>query len=265
MHPYSAGIKGGLAGGVVMAALAALYGLIALRQPLVPDQPARRRRDAGDGARTMRRSSPRSTASRSASRWWLTRVDRRCSSACSTARSCRCCRATRRSVGGLVAPLLWTGLLWASLDVINPLLDARIEWRWFVASQIAFGLVAGVVVARTERIATMQSWPFAVRVGIEAPGMLGDRTRTAPMTAQPLALAGARVCCALVAGCDRLPGKPTEADRPLRPEQVTDFAAALRRELRRLPRRATASSAPAHALNNPVYLALVDDASIARA
>ena len=30
--------------------------------------------------------------------------------------------------GGLVAPLVWTGLLWASLGVINPTLNARIDW-----------------------------------------------------------------------------------------------------------------------------------------
>ena len=46
--------------------------------------------------------------------------------------------------GGVVAPLLWTGLIAASLDVINPALNERIDWPWFVASQIAFGLVAGL-------------------------------------------------------------------------------------------------------------------------
>ena len=29
---------------------------------------------------------------------------------------------------------------------------------------------------------------------------------------------------ALAAGCDRLPGRPRRADRPLRPSQVMDFA-----------------------------------------
>ena len=53
--------------------------------------------------------------------------------------------------GGVVAPLLWTGLLYASLKVINPVLDARIEWRWFILCQIGFGLTAGFVVARSEQ------------------------------------------------------------------------------------------------------------------
>ena len=63
--------------------------------------------------------------------------------------------------GGLMAPLLWTGLLWALLGVINPTVSARIDWTWFVASQIAFGLVCGFVVARAQPLATMQTLPLA--------------------------------------------------------------------------------------------------------
>src|SRR5262249_22484547 len=77
--------------------------------------------------------------------------------------------------GGIVAPLVWTGVLRASLELINPALDARIDWRWFVASQIAFGLACGWVVARSERIETMQSWPLAARVGLEAPGISEEK------------------------------------------------------------------------------------------
>lgn len=69
--------------------------------------------------------------------------------------------------GGVVAPLLWTGLLWTSLGVINPALADRIAWGWFTASQVAFGLVAGFVIARMERIETLQSAPMAVRAGLE--------------------------------------------------------------------------------------------------
>ena len=54
-------------------------------------------------------------------------------------------------LGGLIAPLLWSGLLYSMLDLINPALNERIDWPWFVASQIAFGIVAGLVVARGRR------------------------------------------------------------------------------------------------------------------
>jgi hypothetical protein len=59
-------------------------------------------------------------------------------------------------------------LIAASLGIINPALNARIEWPWFVASQIAFGLVAGLVVARSGRIATFQHASLAERVGLES-------------------------------------------------------------------------------------------------
>jgi hypothetical protein len=38
-------------------------------------------------------------------------------------------------------------------------------------SQVAFGLVAGVVVSRQERIRTWQAVPLAVRMGVEASGL----------------------------------------------------------------------------------------------
>jgi hypothetical protein len=74
--------------------------------------------------------------------------------------------ATWRS--SLVTPVLWSGMIAASLSVINPTLNERIAWGWFVASQIAFGLAAGQVVARSVKIQTMQSWPLTQRAGIEA-------------------------------------------------------------------------------------------------
>ena len=56
--------------------------------------------------------------------------------------------------------------------MINPTLNARIDWLWFVLSQLGFGIVAGIVVARQERIRTWQQLPLAVRAGIETPGLV---------------------------------------------------------------------------------------------
>src|SRR4029453_16972578 len=47
-------------------------------------------------------------------------------------------------LGGLIAPILWSGLLYSFLGLVNPLLESRIDWPWFMASQAAFGIVAGV-------------------------------------------------------------------------------------------------------------------------
>jgi hypothetical protein len=71
---------------------------------------------------------------------------------------------------GLITPVLWSGLVAASLSLINPTLNERIDWGWFVGSQIAFGLAAWWVVSRTAKIETMQSWPLTDRAGIEAHG-----------------------------------------------------------------------------------------------
>jgi hypothetical protein len=78
-------------------------------------------------------------------------------------------------LGGILAPILWTGLLRGILGLINPLLDARIDWLWFIASQFAFGIVAGLVVVRQERVRTRQFVPFLMRAGIEAPGLTDEK------------------------------------------------------------------------------------------
>ena len=67
---------------------------------------------------------------------------------------------------GLVTPVVWSALIASTLDVINPALNARIDWKWFVASQVAFGLTAAYVVARTGKIETMQNWNLVARAGI---------------------------------------------------------------------------------------------------
>jgi hypothetical protein len=74
-------------------------------------------------------------------------------------------------LGGVIAPLLWTGFIHSVLGIVNPVLNQRIHWGWFVASQVAFGLVAGIVVTRQERIRTWQQLPLSLRSGMEASGM----------------------------------------------------------------------------------------------
>jgi hypothetical protein len=78
-------------------------------------------------------------------------------------------------LGGVIAPFLWTGLLHSILGLINPLLNERIDWRWFIASQCAFGVVAGLVVKRQNPVRTRQMMPFSVLAGLEAPGAMHER------------------------------------------------------------------------------------------
>lgn len=87
--------------------------------------------------------------------------------------------APRRPIllGGVAAPLLWSFLIHGCLAVINPVMNQRIDWFWFVLSQIGFGMVAGFVVARREKIHTRQIVPLAIRMGIEAPGLMEERRK----------------------------------------------------------------------------------------
>jgi cytochrome c oxidase cbb3-type subunit III len=68
----------------------------------------------------------------------------------------------------------------------------------------------------------------------------------------------------ILAGCDSLPGRPTQADLPIRPSAVTDFAT-LYGENCAGCHGADGKSGAAIAMNNPVYLAIIDDASMRRA
>jgi hypothetical protein len=69
---------------------------------------------------------------------------------------------------GFMAPLLITGIVHSALGVVSPILNQRIDWFWFIMSQIAFGLVCGYVVNLQARVRTPQfrALPFAVRAGL---------------------------------------------------------------------------------------------------
>jgi len=79
---------------------------------------------------------------------------------------------------GFMAPLLITGIVYSALGIVSPILNQRIDWFWFVISQIAFGLVCGYVVNLHTRVRTaqFQALPFAVRAGLHAslPGWPSD-------------------------------------------------------------------------------------------
>jgi hypothetical protein len=71
---------------------------------------------------------------------------------------------------GLVAPLMFTGILHSALGIVSPILNERIDWFWFFISLIAFGLVCGFVVNLHAKVRTAQfrALPFSVRAGIHS-------------------------------------------------------------------------------------------------
>ncbi len=165
VYPYSAGIKGGIAGGIAMAVLAVVHGLLAHRSPWYTINLL-----AAAGSSAMTNAPEAALSQFDAQALVLAFVIHAVLSilvGLLYGALLPMFPSHPAFWGGLIAPLMWTGLIAAALDVINPALNARIEWGWFVATQIAFGLVAGLVVARSSRIATFQHASLAVRSGIE--------------------------------------------------------------------------------------------------
>jgi hypothetical protein len=74
-------------------------------------------------------------------------------------------------LGGILAPLAWTGLLFATLPTINPEMAQHINWWAFLISQLTFGIVAGLVVSRSPYVRTARTLPLALRMGLEGGGL----------------------------------------------------------------------------------------------
>ena len=74
-------------------------------------------------------------------------------------------------LGGIIAPVIWTGLLYGTLGLVNPFLAQRIDWWSFAASQVIFGLVAGYTVVKLGHLERLAQVPLSVRLGVETPGL----------------------------------------------------------------------------------------------
>jgi hypothetical protein len=168
-YPILSGLKGGIAGGIAMIPPAILYGLIAQHSIWYPVNLL-----GGAGVANWRNPSTSDIASFHLEGLLVA----------SAIHIVTCLLVgllygamlpmlPRHPIllGGILAPVLWTGLLHSTMSVVNPVLDQHIQWSWFLISQVTFGLVAGFVVARQERIRTEQSMPFVMRMGIEVSGL----------------------------------------------------------------------------------------------
>ena len=173
-YPVTSGIKGGIAGGFAMIVPALVYGLVAQHSIWYPVNLL-----GGAGVAHWRNPS---TADIAAFHWQGLLV-------AIVIHSLTCVLVgllygamlpmlPRRPVllGGILAPVLWTGILHSFMGTINPALDQRIQWGWFLVSQVTYGLTAGLVVARQERIPTAQLIPFVARLGVEATGLIDSRS-----------------------------------------------------------------------------------------
>jgi hypothetical protein len=172
-YPVSAGLKGGLAGSVAMAVTACAYGLISVGSIWYPINLL-----AGVVYSQSELPTQAQLNSFHAGPFFIAVLLHITGSALvGLLYGAMLPMIARHPIvlGGLIAPILWSGLLYSMLNLLNPLLESRIHWGWFVASQVAFGVVAGLVVLRQARVRTTENIPFALRAGIEAPGMMSPR------------------------------------------------------------------------------------------
>src|SRR6266481_9049244 len=140
-YPVSAGLKGGLAGSVAMAGLACAYGLLKARSIWYPINLL-----AATVYAESLKLGPVQLNSFHADSFAIAIVLHGIGSIfVGLLYGAMLPMFPRRPIvlGGLIAPVLWSGLLYTILGLLNPLLASHIDWFWFVASQIAFGVVAG--------------------------------------------------------------------------------------------------------------------------
>jgi hypothetical protein len=169
IYPISAGVKGGLAGSVAMAVVAMLFGQINQHSVWY----AVNLLAAGFLPGAMTATTAKIAAFDLGTFLIAVAIHLLTSLLVGLLYGAMLPMLPRRPIllGGFIAPLFWTGLIHSILGIVNPVLNQRIQWGWFVASQVLFGIVAGCVVSRQERIRTWQRLPLAFRSGMEASGM----------------------------------------------------------------------------------------------
>ena len=182
---------------------------------------------------------------------WLAAGARRSTPSCrsasgwSTPCCCRGCGRSPRPWPGAACSCRWSGRrpAYGLMGVVNPVLQERVDWPWFIVSQFVFGVVAAIVVVRSEKIYIPPAGRGPDRV---AEFVAGDRGRSVvnglAMAArrEPARTARSPVLVALVGRAAILrpaasPGQPRR-----RPARAGGPGRRLRRpvrqELRRLPR-----------------------------
>jgi hypothetical protein len=172
-YPVSAGVKGGIAGSIAMAVLACAYGELKAGSIWYPINLL-----AAVVYRESLRLGPAQLYSFHADAFAIALVLHGLVSIfVGLLYGAMLPMFPRRPIvlGGLIAPALWSGLLYTILGLLNPLLASHIDWFWFIASQVAFGIVAGFVVVRQQSIPTRENVSFVLRAGIEAPGTIPPR------------------------------------------------------------------------------------------
>src|SRR5215470_15997081 len=153
-YPVSAGVKGGLAGGVAMAVLACAYGVLKVGSIWYPINLLA----AAVYAQSLKLGPAQLYSFHMDSFAIALGLHALVSTLVGLLYGAMLPMFAKRPIvlGGLVGPVLWSGLLYTMLGLLNPMLESHIDWYWFIASQIGFGVVAGLVVVRQSRMTTRE-------------------------------------------------------------------------------------------------------------
>jgi len=177
-YPVSAGVKGGLAGSVAMAVLACMYGILKAGSIWYPINLLA----AAVYAQSLKLGPAQLYSFHADSFAIALGLHALVSILVGLLYGAMLPMFPRRPIvlGGLIGPVLWSALLYSILGLLNPLLASHIDWPWFIASQVGFGIVAGLVVVRQSRMLTRENLSFAIRAGVEAPGVISPRGEEQP-------------------------------------------------------------------------------------
>jgi hypothetical protein len=170
-YPISAGVKGGVAGSVAMAVLAMAYGLVGQHSIWYPINLL-----AAGFFPGQETTVTQLAAFQPALLMVATIIHLVTSLLVGVLYGAMLPMFPRRPIllGGVIAPVLWSGLIHSLVEFLDPVLGDRINWPWFVVTQVGFGIVAGIVVSTQQRVHTWQHLPFAIRAGLEAPGAMDE-------------------------------------------------------------------------------------------
>jgi len=167
VHPFSAGILGGLAGGLVMAIMAVGYGIVVIKSPWLPINLV-----AAAAVPSLGEADIETLKAFSLLGLAVATVIHATMSILMGLLYAAMLPMLPRKLewlwGGILIPLIWSLGIRASVGMISPVMGANISWTWFFICQVAFGLVGGYVVFKSGRIETMQSWPISAKLGVEA-------------------------------------------------------------------------------------------------
>jgi len=169
VYPVTAGVKGGLAGAVAMAVIASIYGIVTRHGIWYPINLLA----AGFFPRAVTESTAEIGRFQASSFAIACAIHLTASLLVGILYGAMLPMLPRRPIllAGFAAPLLWSALLHSIIGIVNPVLNRRVDWPWFVVSQLAYGIVAGIVVSRQVRVRTWKGAPLVIRAGLEASGL----------------------------------------------------------------------------------------------